>query len=327
MRFKNVKLLLPTLAVLIFLLVAFSASAENNKISADRVAAVNGSVITHEDLNGELNQVKQRASKQGKEISDAQLDKIRSEVLESLINRELLYQESQKEGIVVESEVITNQMATIKQKFPNEGEFGKALKGMNLTENGLKSMLKQNTAIQKLIDKQVAQKIVISEKESKTFYDSHPDFFVQPEQVKASHILIKVEPEADELQKSQAKEKIKKVQQKLKSGGDFAALAKEFSEGPSSAKGGELGFFRRGQMVKPFEEAAFALKLNEVSDVVTTRFGYHLIKVTGKNPKRTIAYEEVRVELDQQLKQEKTQEEVGRYIEKLRKTGKIERFL
>ena len=151
--------------------------------------------------------------------------------------------------------------------------------------------------------------------------------FKQPEQIKASHILIKVDAKADEAQKAEARKKIEEVQQKLKDGGDFAALAKEYSEGPSSAKGGDLGYFRRGQMVKPFEDAALALKPNEVSDIVETRFGYHLIIVYDTKPEQTLAYADVKDKISQRMKQEKIEKEAVQYVDKLKKDAKLEKFL
>jgi peptidyl-prolyl cis-trans isomerase C len=117
------------------------------------------------------------------------------------------------------------------------------------------------------------------------------------------------------------------IRRRLLKGEDFVTLAREFSEGPSKVKGGDLGYFGRGQMVKPFEDAAFALKIGELSDVVETRFGYHLIKVTGKNPETTIAYVDIKVRLQQYLKDEKVQQEVTVYVEELKTKAKVERFL
>ena len=105
------------------------------------------------------------------------------------------------------------------------------------------------------------------------------------------------------------------------------ALAREYSEGPSSVKGGDLGYFGRGQMVKPFEDVAFALEIGELSDVVETRFGYHLIKVTGKKPETVIAYADIKERLQQYLKDEKVQQEVNAYVEDLKTKAKVEKFL
>jgi peptidyl-prolyl cis-trans isomerase C len=138
--------------------------------------------------------------------------------------------------------------------------------------------------------------------------------------------LIKVDPEADESRKAEARKKLEMIQKRLRKGEDFAALAKEFSEGPSRGKGGDLGYFRRGQMVKAFEEAAFTLRPGEVSDIVETKFGYHLIKVIDKKPEKTMAYKDVKDRLGDYLKREKVQKEVRLYVEKLKEKAKVERF-
>jgi peptidyl-prolyl cis-trans isomerase C len=168
---------------------------------------------------------------------------------------------------------------------------------------------------------------MISDEESKTYYDTHPQSFVQPEQVRASHILIKVDADATEAQKTEARKKITAIQQKLKKGEDFASLAENYSEDTTSKKGGDLGYFGRGQMVEPFEEAAFSLKPNEISDIVETQYGYHLIKVVDKKPEAKLTYAEVKDRLDQYLKQQKLQSAEKLYIDNLRKNAAVEKFL
>ena len=321
------KFICAIIAALSLSLYALTVQAEKNEPSIDKVAIVNGSVITSEEFNRELNPIKQRISQQGQKISPEQLEGIRNEILDNLINLELLFQESRNNGIKVEKEAVDSQMKLLKQRSPNDAEFKKRLTELKLSESTLKIEIEKGIAIQKLVDTHIVNKIKISDAESKVFYDTNPGLFKQSEQVKASHILIKVEPGADEITKSEAKEKIKKIQQKLNKGEDFAALAKEFSEGPSKNNGGDLGYFQRGQMVKSFEDAAFALKTEEVSDIVETQFGFHIIKVIDKKPEKTVAYENVKEDLAQHLKQEKTNQEVKIYIQKLREKSKIEKFL
>jgi peptidyl-prolyl cis-trans isomerase C len=173
----------------------------------------------------------------------------------------------------------------------------------------------------------VISKIDISDTDRRSFYDQNPQFFKQPEQVQARHILIKSGPKDDKAQQDKALEKIKQVQEEVKAGGDFAALAKKYSEGPSGKNGGDLGYFGRGQMVKPFEVAAFGLEPGQTSDIVKTQFGYHLITVTGKKAASTTPYEEVKEKIGSHLKQQKTTESVKVYIESLKKDAKIEKSL
>jgi peptidyl-prolyl cis-trans isomerase C len=136
-----------------------------------------------------------------------------------------------------------------------------------------------------------------------------------------------VQADAPDDQKAAARKKIESVQQKVKKGEDFATLAKTYSEGPSGPRGGDLGYFKRGQMVKPFEEAAFRLKPNETSEIVETQFGYHLIKVNDKKPAKTMTYAEVKDRLNEHLKKQKSDSEANAYIKTLRKDAKIEKFL
>jgi peptidyl-prolyl cis-trans isomerase C len=248
-------------------------------------------------------------------------------VLENLIARELLYQECQKKGIKVDQKEVDGQLTAIKGRFPSEAEFKNALSKMNLTEADLRFQFERDLAIKKLLDGQIGDKVAVSEKETRAYYDGNLETFKKPEQVRASHILIKVDPEADEAKKAEARTKIESLQTRLKKGEDFGALAKENSEGPSGPKGGDLGFFGRGQMVKPFEEAAFTMKPGQVSGMVETRFGYHLIMVTDRTPEGIHTYEEVKDRLEQYLKQQKVQAAIAEYVETLKAQAKIERFL
>ncbi len=327
MEAKHSKWFLVPVTVLALALVTSPALAGEKQPPEGKAAVVNGSVITRVDFDREMGRVKKRLSRMGKLPSDSELSEIRKQVLESLIHRELLYQESQKQGISVADETIDEQLRKLKERFSSEAEFKSALSDANLSEAAIKSQFKRKMAIQQFIDKEFVQKITVSGRESKDYYDSHPEVFKQPGQVRASHILIKVDPGADEAQKTEARKKLEKIQGKLQKGEDFAALAKEFSEGPSSAKGGDLGYFKRGQMVKPFEEAAFVLEPGKLSDIVETEFGYHLIKVIDKKPAKTIAYQDVKGTLERHLKQEKLQREVSLYVEKLKEKAKVERFL
>ena len=307
--------------------IAPPALAAEKQSSEGKIAIVNGSVISLKDFNREINHVLQQLASKGKTFDNSQLQSIKEEVLEGLINGVLLYQESQRKEIKVEGVAVNEQLETLRKRFSTEDGFKDALNKANLSEAEIRSHIERGLAIEKFITGQFVEKITVPDKELRAYYDSNPDSFKQPEQVRASHILIKLDPQADESQRAEARKKIEDIQQKLQKGEDFATLAKELSQGPSSAKGGDLGYFRRGQMVKPFEQAAFALKLGELSNLVETRFGYHLIKVIDKKPEKTIPYEDINKErLLQYLKDKKVHEEVGLYVKKLKEDAKVERF-
>jgi len=148
--------------------------------------------------------------------------------------------------------------------------------------------------------------VKVTDEEIKRWYEGHADQYKQPEERRASHILIQVPKEATPEQRKAARAKIDDLLKQVRQNpNDFAKLAKEHSQDPgSAAKGGDLGFFSRGMMVKPFEDAAFALKEGQVSDVVTSDFGFHIIKLTGVKPEKgrslDEAKEEIRTELQRQ---------------------------
>ena len=168
----------------------------------------------------------------------------------------------------------------------------------------------------------------VTEAEAKTRFDeivkANPDAVKKPELVTASHILVRVEKDADEATKNAAKEKIEKVRKELLEGGDFAKLAQEYSDCPSKANGGSLGEFGRGRMVPEFEKAAFEQKVGEIGEIVETDFGYHVVKVEKHDPAGTVTFEEVRDEIIEGMGRERIGEKISNYLDGLRAAAKIE---
>ena len=156
------------------------------------------------------------------------------------------------------------------------------------------------------------------------FYKENIDQFKQPEKVRASHILVAVQQGESDSSKAEKRLKAAKILGELKNGANFEELAKRYSDCPSKSKGGDLGYFERGRMVKEFEDAAFALKPGELSGIVETRFGYHIIKVTDRKPARTIPLTEAEADVRSYLTGEKKKQAVEDYISKLKSESTIE---
>jgi len=172
---------------------------------------------------------------------------------------------------------------------------------------------KKLTLISQLLEKEIEEKTKVTEKDVKDYYEKHKEELASVSQIRASHILVKTEDEA------------KKIQERLKKGEDFAALAKKFSIDPGSAKnGGDLGFFSAGQIVPEFESAAAKLKPGEISGPVKTKFGYHIIKVTDKKMGKPVEFDKIQHALLQRLSAERQKEFFDTYIEDLKKTYKVE---
>jgi peptidyl-prolyl cis-trans isomerase D len=147
-------------------------------------------------------------------------------------------------------------------------------------------------------------RVDISDDEISEYYAEHPDEFQNPKTVEARHILIKVEPDAPDKEVAEAREKIEDILKKARGGQDFAELAKQYSEGPSKSKGGDLGSFRREAMVKPFSDKAFAMQAGEISDPVRTRFGWHIIKVEKVNEASVTTLADAREKIRKKLADE-----------------------
>jgi peptidyl-prolyl cis-trans isomerase C len=197
---------------------------------------------------------------------------------------------------------------------------------MGFTEASLKTQIQDGLTIKSLIDEEVVQKLSLSDEQVRAYYDDNPNLFRKPEQVKASHILVSVPQNADEAKRAEALATIQALKARIDNGENFATLAMEHSDCPSKAKGGDLGFFGREQMVKPFSDAAFALQPGQISDVVQTRFGYHLIRVTERQAEQAMAFNEVKEAISARLRQEQERQKIDAYIEKLKEHADIQRF-
>jgi peptidyl-prolyl cis-trans isomerase C len=189
---------------------------------------------------------------------------------------------------------------------------------------GQLEMITNNFLAFQYLQKEVISKIKVTEKEAKAYYDKNPDLFKSPEQVKARHILIQVPKEASEEDKKKLKEKADEVLKKVKAGEDFAKLAAENSDDPGTkSKGGELGFFSKGSMVPAFEQAAFSLKPGEVSELVETEFGFHVIKVDEKKEAVSEPFDTIKGKVTQQVLREKQEAKVTEFVEQALKKAKV----
>jgi len=307
--------------------ISLSISGAGAASEEAKVAMVNDTIITQAEFDQELARAQMQITRGRGALSDVQVKALKNDVLENMIGRELVYQVGKKQGIKVAADEVNAQWGKVKGSFPSDVELKVALDRMNLTEEIILLKIERDLSIDMAIEANIVKNIVTSEQESKTYYDSHPESFRRPEEIKASHILIKVESGADDAEKTDAKKRLEEIRGRLKKGEEFAAIAKELSEGPSSENGGDLGYFSKGRMVKSFEEAAFALKTGEISDIVETQFGYHLIKRTAQRPEAIIPFEDVKERLQESIKNDKVQRKIGEYVSKLKEKAKIERYM
>jgi peptidyl-prolyl cis-trans isomerase C len=306
-------------------LVSLSFADDKAVSNEEKIAAsVNGKEITQTELEREILNLSHRYSIQTKDSTIP--EDIESKALDNLITRELLYEASQKAQIKVEDSEVDENLQQAISRFPNKEAFESVLKRENVTEDDLKSEIRYGLAIQNYVEDTYLSKTTVSDQEIQTYYESNPAMFKHPEMVKASHILIRVDSQEDDAQKAEARKKIEEVAKKLAAGENFAELAKTYSDCPSSSNGGDLGSFSRGQMVPEFEKVAFSLKPGEISPVVETNFGFHIIKVSEKQAEGTYSLEQVKPQIEQVLTREKVQKLLEKDIENLKSKADIETF-
>ncbi len=304
-----------------------NSDSKNAALDAETVATVNDVKISAQELEQKLSLIQSRYASMGMPIQGEQLIELRKSILDNLIEKQLLFEESKAEGIEVDNSTVEKEIDQLKAQFENEEDFQKKIASSDYTEESLKQEMVENLSIRRLIEEKIESGISVSDKEVEAYYQENQKEFEVPEQVRARHILIQAGPEASDAEKNEAKKKIAEVEKKLNDDGDFSELAKEYSDCQSSEKGGDLGYFGHGQMVESFDKAAFALDPGEVSDVVESRFGYHLIKLEDKKPAGKKEFEDVKASIHQKLRQEKIMQDLEPYMESLKRKYPVEKNL
>ena len=286
------------------------------------VARVNGEAINAAELENAIKGLEGRA---GGPVPADQRDRVYRGVLDDMIGYKLLVQEAKTRKIAVPDAEVEAQIAQIRSQFPNQQQFEQALVAQKTTLEAVRNDARSEMSVEKLVEGEIAAKVAVKPEAVTDFYQKNQDKFQQGPRVRASHILITVPQGADAAAKQQAKTKAEGILKDLKAGKDFAAAAKENSQDPGSAvNGGDLGFFEQGQMVPPFEQAAFALKPGEMSELVESQFGYHIIKVAEKQGQRVVPLDEAKGQIEQYLGQQNRQAETQAFVNALKAKAKIE---
>ena len=291
------------------------------------VVTVNGQKITEKEVSDAVDKMVEMQKKRmppGMELPDSMAQQIRKSVVDKKIDMILLNQKMKEKGIQVSDEQVTQELQNIAdQQGMTMEQIEADIANSGMTMEDVKEQIRHSLQIKAMMESEDPSSVV-TEADAKKFYDENPNYFEKPEQVRASHILIKFEPNATDEQKAAAKEKIEGLLKRARAGEDFAALAKEYTEDPGSKESGGEYTFPRGQMVKPFEDTAFSLEVDQISDAVETQYGYHIIKLSEKIPGSKEPFEEVKPKITQFLTQQKQGQFWGPYRETLMKDATIE---
>ena len=287
----------------------------------DVVARVNGEDVTRAELDMAVRTLEQRA--QGPLPPD-QRDAVYRQVLDRIIGFHLLAQEARSRKVVAAPWDVDKQLGDIKKQFPNEAAFNQMLqaRGMNFAQ--LRKETEDTLAVNQMLQAEVEPQVKVQDADVKTFFDQNKPRFRQQESVHASHILIRAEEKADVATRTKAKAQANDLLTQLRTGGKFADLAKKFSQDTGSAQnGGDLGFFNRGQMVAPFDQAVFALKPGQMSGVVETPFGYHIIQTHEAKPARDVGFDEAKDQIREYLATQQREQKSQVFVDQLKTKAKI----
>ena len=289
------------------------------------VARVNGEAINRGDLEEAVTEIEARA---GQPMPAEQRDRVLRAVLDQLIGYRLLAQESVSRKTAVTDADIEARMGQIRSQFPSEEVFKEQLQQRKMTLEKLRADTRANMQITAMLQAELDAKTAVSADQVNDFYVKNPAAFQQGERVKASHILVRVQANADSAEREKARAKAAGILADLKAGKDFGELAKQHSDDPGSgAQGGDLGYFQRGQMVPPFEQAAFALPVGQTSDLVTSDFGFHIIRVTDRQAGRTQPLDEVKADIEEYLLGQNREQQTRVFVETLKTKGKVEIYI
>jgi parvulin-like peptidyl-prolyl isomerase len=276
------------------------------------IAEVNESGITSDQLqNAFLNAISQYDDATLSSLDQSAIVSFKKNILDQLINYELFHQQAKKEKVKISNNEINLEIDKIKDNFSSPEGFNEALKANNITLVRLKEDIERQLMINSILA-ETRNQVSISDEELLEYYNVNKESFIEPEQIYARHILVETEEEANILL-LQLKEGLT----------DFAELAKEKSIGPSAPSGGDLGFFARGQMVKEFEDAAFSLEAGEISGVVQTQFGYHIIKCEERKEEYSPVFEEAIERISNILRSQRENEAITALTSKLKEEANI----
>ena len=274
------------------------------------IAQVNNYKITFDEYNAELERML------AKFHLEVPTEKAKKRALEQLIDAYLLLEVAKESGIKVPNDDIEECFVDLMLKYDSENEFQSMLETSNITTDIVKERIHNDLLIKEFVTTNFPNECEISSEKLKDVYQENKDSFRTQEMVKASHILVQGQDDV-------SLQKINKIRESIESPRDFHRIASECSDCPSYLQCGDLGFFTRGKMVKEFENIAFELEVNEISQPVKTQFGYHIIMLTERKESKVTDFDEVRESLEKRLQQIDSELKLIRFIKELRSKADI----
>lgn len=279
-------------------------------VSPNEVAIkINDREVTH----GEFQETFKKLFLEGEsaEVKDEELKNLKAALVNQFIEEELILEEAKRLALDVSDSEVLKETEEIKKEYAGEGFESNILNKYGSMDKWKKE-IKKKLFLAKVVDKAIASKITVKEDEARRYYKGHLSDYKRKEQARARMIVVKTEEEANQ------------VKERLKKGEDFARLAQEISLGPEGKKGGDLGFFARGEMPKEFEDVVFPLPAGKISNVIKTAYGYHIFRVEEKREAKDLKFSEVKEQIINKIKRERSDAEFQTWMKELKQGARIE---
>lgn len=290
------------------------------------VASVNGEEISAEEFNSQVAMLQAQA-----QLPPELLQQMSSQIIENLIDQRLVNQAIDESGVEPTAEEVDARLQEYREEFETsalemygeEIDFDEYIAQAGISPEEIRESVYQAVAIEKILEADGLE--LPGEDEAQTFYNENPEAFTRGEEVRARHILVRVDSENPEDWET-ARQEAEELHARVTGGDDFADVARENSDDGSAQAGGDLGSFGRGRMVPEFEEAAFSLQVDEISEPVRSDFGWHIIQVTERNDEEVMSFDSVKEQLTRELRNQALQESLGTYVAQLREEAEIETY-
>jgi len=324
-KFRGIPALLVAGALILPLLAGAAATEDGDPGTAPAprvlVARVNGEPIYEDQLAPQVESQLRKFRKRGaKGPSEDLTGRLRQQALDKVIAMELLVQASRDLAVADMDEKVASRMAEMKK--------GQAMGMGKMSDETARQAVRKQIIVKEYLARNGLSEPQVPETEVREYYDNNKQNFAVRESVQVRHILVKVDPGATPAEKQEAREKIEKARRLVRKGEPFAKVAEKFSQCNSASGGGELAPIERGYMPPEFDAVAFAIEPHKLSDVVETKFGYHILEVNEKTADGTVPpYEKLRDFIGRFLRKEQSRRLIDARIEDLKKSAKIEVFL
>jgi peptidyl-prolyl cis-trans isomerase C len=240
-----------------------------------------------------------------------------------VVESRLLAQEARRRDLEPDGARVDQALAEIEKRAGGREGLDAVLGRLGATYEQLRANAAESDLVQVFVTTQIEPKVKVTPQEVSAFYDQNPDVFERPEMVRAQHILIRISQQADQAAKDSAKARAVAARERVIAGEDFADVAREVSEGREASKGGDMGFFARDSMVPAIADTAFTLDIGEISDVVESQFGFHVLKVLERRAASKMTFAEAEEPAEQLLRENKSGELISKLLADLKQSAKI----